>query len=407
MEGTREREKLIASPRCPYCHEDVSRGEAIRVCEKCHAFHHGACWRELGGCAACGAERRPEPVPRVAIQGVTRASVEERQRLHRRRRRLIGLTALLIAFGAGAWDVSSAVHKRPPSEPTAVGKASPGSTELDALYPERDGRFPLNPLSPTWTEVPDAPNVRFRLLAGLEAAWPGASSWTSRELRLKVERATFASPAECLHQVIPRLTAPEIVTRAKVATIGGHQAVFVQQADEDLANVAVAIDLGPDSLVFLLRGPAGTAEKLERLLRASVETIVVIPPPLAQPPLPLARQDVGEGFTALVPPHETGEGLFVFRPTAEIALEKTTPDDLKSYGELLTKVHSPGTLLPWRALCVRHEGSERRFFLLAAGTVDGRAIQATATGVVDAGADGAALVLRLTAMVDSVEPEPK
>lgn len=44
---------MIRAPRCPYCHEGVSRGEPLVVCRECHAFHHDPCFREGGGCAAC------------------------------------------------------------------------------------------------------------------------------------------------------------------------------------------------------------------------------------------------------------------------------------------------------------------------------------------------------------------
>ncbi|MEZ0230568.1 MAG: RING finger protein [Planctomycetota bacterium] len=44
---------MIRAPRCPYCHDGVSRGEQIVVCRECHAFHHDACFREGAGCAAC------------------------------------------------------------------------------------------------------------------------------------------------------------------------------------------------------------------------------------------------------------------------------------------------------------------------------------------------------------------
>src|SRR4051812_12675569 len=57
-EAARENERPhIAAPRCPYCHEDVARGEPLQVCATCHAFHHRSCWGELGGCSACGVGR--------------------------------------------------------------------------------------------------------------------------------------------------------------------------------------------------------------------------------------------------------------------------------------------------------------------------------------------------------------
>ncbi len=44
---------MIRAPRCPYCHDGVSRGDQLVVCRECHAFHHDACFREGAGCAAC------------------------------------------------------------------------------------------------------------------------------------------------------------------------------------------------------------------------------------------------------------------------------------------------------------------------------------------------------------------
>jgi len=44
---------MIRPPRCPFCHDAVSRGESLVVCRECHAFHHLLCYEEGAGCAAC------------------------------------------------------------------------------------------------------------------------------------------------------------------------------------------------------------------------------------------------------------------------------------------------------------------------------------------------------------------
>lgn len=50
------RTRAVAAPRCPFCHEEVTAGEAREWCEGCRARSHAACWREQEGCAACGAD---------------------------------------------------------------------------------------------------------------------------------------------------------------------------------------------------------------------------------------------------------------------------------------------------------------------------------------------------------------
>lgn len=53
----RERDRVkLPGERCPYCHEEVERGDADKVaCNACMGWHHQACWVEHGACAACGA----------------------------------------------------------------------------------------------------------------------------------------------------------------------------------------------------------------------------------------------------------------------------------------------------------------------------------------------------------------
>ena len=54
--------------RCPFCHAAVTPAtEPSVACATCVARHHAECWREHGGCSACGegAPLRRPPRPRV------------------------------------------------------------------------------------------------------------------------------------------------------------------------------------------------------------------------------------------------------------------------------------------------------------------------------------------------------
>jgi hypothetical protein len=53
---TRQREKasLLQHPRCPYCHDEIAKGERPEVCAECHALHHADCYQTHGACSACG-----------------------------------------------------------------------------------------------------------------------------------------------------------------------------------------------------------------------------------------------------------------------------------------------------------------------------------------------------------------
>lgn len=45
---------MLATNRCPFCHEDVRVKETNWVsCRSCQARHHQACWAESGQCASC------------------------------------------------------------------------------------------------------------------------------------------------------------------------------------------------------------------------------------------------------------------------------------------------------------------------------------------------------------------
>ncbi len=54
--------------RCPFCHAAVTpAAEPSVACAACVARHHAECWREHGGCSACGegAPLRRPPRPRL------------------------------------------------------------------------------------------------------------------------------------------------------------------------------------------------------------------------------------------------------------------------------------------------------------------------------------------------------
>lgn len=53
-----------AGARCPYCHADVAKEDAV-ACTDCMARHHAACWDEHGQCAACGSVERFATVERT------------------------------------------------------------------------------------------------------------------------------------------------------------------------------------------------------------------------------------------------------------------------------------------------------------------------------------------------------
>lgn len=141
MTEARDRERpVVPLPRCPYCHEDVARGESIQVCAVCHAFHHGACWSELGGCAACGAGREPRAGHQV--RGVaTRAEVRERVQRRTLSRatalRALGVAALLAVGGSTlAWVVNRRSWEKLGREPTS----SAGRAPVDSREPREVAR---------------------------------------------------------------------------------------------------------------------------------------------------------------------------------------------------------------------------------------------------------------------------
>lgn len=95
---------MIRAPRCPYCHEGVSRGEQLVVCRECHAFHHDPCFREGEGCAAC--QRR----------SILAAPPW-------RPRRLVAALSVFFGFLFGEVLGASVTVAARTSEPVAVGSA--------------------------------------------------------------------------------------------------------------------------------------------------------------------------------------------------------------------------------------------------------------------------------------------
>lgn len=60
MQRARDKSIDLGRDRCPFCHDDVARDEAV-ACQDCLARHHPACWDEGTRCASCGADGRLEP----------------------------------------------------------------------------------------------------------------------------------------------------------------------------------------------------------------------------------------------------------------------------------------------------------------------------------------------------------
>lgn len=58
----------VEGHRCPYCHDEVVRGEGdAQLCDQCFALSHRECWEEHQGCAACG------------VQGVRTPSIKAKE----------------------------------------------------------------------------------------------------------------------------------------------------------------------------------------------------------------------------------------------------------------------------------------------------------------------------------------
>jgi len=99
----------VPAARCPYCHEEVRRGEEPAVCAACHALHHVGCLAEHAACATCGAtksrqapdEQRPPALPGAAW--VEHRRLESRKAEERRTTLHVCVTvALLVLTGVGA-----------------------------------------------------------------------------------------------------------------------------------------------------------------------------------------------------------------------------------------------------------------------------------------------------------------
>ena len=43
----------VSTPRCPYCHDEVTPQSSKRACATCMTWQHAECWDEHGACAAC------------------------------------------------------------------------------------------------------------------------------------------------------------------------------------------------------------------------------------------------------------------------------------------------------------------------------------------------------------------
>jgi hypothetical protein len=153
MQHASERARLIPLPRCPYCHEDVSRGALdLKVCAQCHAFQHDACWVEARGCAACG-DRALDAAQaeRAVVTLEARArTAREHERARRSRRRDTFIAGLLVsAFLAGVAVVvvlALSAHSNV-GDPVATVRSYFGAMSTGRLHEGFQGRFLVSPLS--------------------------------------------------------------------------------------------------------------------------------------------------------------------------------------------------------------------------------------------------------------------
>jgi hypothetical protein len=373
-EEVRERERIIARPRCPYCHEDVEHGEPLQVCTACHAFHHGPCWSELGGCAACGSER-VLPQRRVRIQP-PRPTPRQPAPVRGWRTRAV-VAALVVAAAAGG-----AIAKL--SSPTVVVKFPvPSSTfvpaPVEAHASWRQGlQLEAEPRKLNWT------NYTMRLPAGM--TWTnGREYYWGEDLGLEVESDSAAGPS----------TNPPGEAKVELLESG--------RGNEARARLVTTIG----SLTLRFTSKTVPARTLERLLLRSAATIAGPPKVLSKLPPETVRPELERvphelGFSVLEP--TDGLETVQLREAGDakdltVAISRARP---MAASELL-ELTVPGALLPWRAVYTRLRGERRYLALVAAGVVDGKAIVLETQAPVSAREQETTEAARLMALADSVE----
>lgn len=72
----------VSEPRCPFCHDEIVRGDEPVCCPACHAAHHEACLREHPACGGCGAVH-PRFAGFAAFTGFATAALAGRRAVRR------------------------------------------------------------------------------------------------------------------------------------------------------------------------------------------------------------------------------------------------------------------------------------------------------------------------------------
>lgn len=166
----------VPGTRCPFCHEDVpARGAEARVCARCLARRHDACWEEAARCSACTHDAALAPTARRAARAAGGIAVVGTL--------AGGVVVALLALGP---DPERASGEQPPAAPTP-----PPAIEAQAA--------PLTTLAPSARERPAVLDARLRSHAegGVEV--------------LAVSRETFAHQAG--------LAPGDVITRADMRPV--------------------------------------------------------------------------------------------------------------------------------------------------------------------------------------------
>ncbi|MBX3469931.1 MAG: hypothetical protein KF878_23900 [Planctomycetes bacterium] len=175
--------------RCPFCHEDVRRGDAEVVCDRCLARHHDDCWSESARCAAC---------QNLTALTHPRASAT-------RSPGTMGVAAALgaVALAAGAWALhpllrGSSLSATTPMAPTAGASVVAVETAPPALQVTLEAA-PASDVAATWPALEGPPDADYREAPAEGSPFGGpepAPDW--REvMRLDGVEQTLQAPVWC------------------------------------------------------------------------------------------------------------------------------------------------------------------------------------------------------------------